>query len=682
MYLFHDPFILHRWGQKKGFHSRMVNIVHKASARGATKEDPLRSIWKAFIKDRPASPDHVRKEILQSWERCKTWGINPNLTRAPIIDAGETFSKYKKRYENILALSRPIMENLYRLVIGGGFIVCLSDDQGVLLDILGDEKALKSAQVAAFVPGASWAEKTVGTNAVGTPLYMDQPIQISRSEHYSLFFHQWAGSGAPIHDPSGAIAGVLCITGPYEKVHAHTLGMVVTAVSTIENQLKVEENMNALVVADNYKNTIIESISEGLIAFDSEGTVTHINEIVASAFGFRKADVLNREFDSVIPRNNILLHNIIRDKERITDYEMNITTEQGMISGLITTRPIISRGCMEGTLLLFRDIARARRLVQRLSGKETQLTFSDLIGNDPKFMETVKLARKASEGSSTVLLLGESGTGKDIFAQSIHNAGSRKKGPFVGLNCAALPRELIASELFGYTEGAYTGAKREGKPGKFEIASGGTVFLDEIGEMPLELQTALLRVLETRTITRVGGQEVIPVDVRIIAATNRNLASDVSVGRFRKDLFYRMNVFLIRIAPLRDHKSDIPILAEHFLGVISAKLNKSQIKRISPDVLALLNRYNWPGNIRELQNVIERAINLCKGTVLLPEHLSQELFGMETPEEFKTKSHYEVDLIQSLLKQYNNNISRVAGAMGIARNTLYRKLAKYNLMAS
>lgn len=642
-------------------------------------ENDLKSIWKDFIKDLPIPSSDIRSEVLQSWRRCKKWRINPNLTGAPVVYAGETFSKHKSQYEKIIAISRPIMENLFNLVIGGGFIVCLSDDQGVLLDVLGDQEALKSAQVASFVPGASWAEQMVGTNAVGTPLYIDQSIQISREEHYCLTLQQWAGSGAPIHDPSGGITGALCITGPYEKVHTHTLGMIVTAIGAIENQLKVEENMNALVVADNYKNTIIESISQGLMAFNSEGIVTHVNEIATSAFGLCKTAILNRPFDSVIPKENSVLHRIIAYKERVTDYETSIMTEQGTISVLITTRPIISRGNIEGTLLLFRDIARARMLVQRLSGKETQFTFSDLIGKDLKFMKTIELARKASEGNSNVLLLGESGTGKDIFAQSIHNAGSRKNGPFVGLNCAALPRELIASELFGYAEGAYTGAKREGKPGKFEIAAGGTIFLDEIGEMPLELQTTLLRVLETRTIIRVGGQEVIPVDVRIITATNRDLISDVFIGRFRKDLFYRLNVFLIRIAPLRDHKADIPILAEHFLGVISVKLNKNKIKHISPEVFDLFNRYSWPGNIRELQNVIERAINRCKGKVLLPNHLSQELLGIEEPEAFKTKNHYESYLIQSLLKQYNNNISRVAVAMGIARNTLYRKLAKYNL---
>jgi transcriptional regulator with PAS, ATPase and Fis domain len=306
------------------------------------------------------------------------------------------------------------------------------------------------------------------------------------------------------------------------------------------------------------------------------------------------------------------------------------------------------------------------------------MTFSDLIGSDAGFMETVELARKASEGNSNILLLGESGSGKDIFAQSIHNASNRKNGPFVALNCAAIPRELIASELFGYVEGAFTGARRGGKPGKFELAGGGTIFLDEIGEMPLELQTTLLRVLESKTITPVGGTAVIPVDVRVVAATNRKLASAVLLGHFRQDLFYRLNVFSIPMAPLRNRKSDIPLLADHFLNTISAKLNKN-IKRISPEVIAIFSKYSWPGNIRELQNVMERAINICDGAVIFPEHLSRELFGIDKSEGLKSRAQYETDLIRRLLAQHNNNLSRVAGAMGIARTTLYRKMGKYNL---
>ncbi|MGO9138592.1 MAG: sigma-54-dependent Fis family transcriptional regulator [Syntrophales bacterium] len=621
----------------------------------------------------------MRREIYESWRRSKKWKVNPNLTVAPIILEDQKLSRRMKKYGNLLSISRPIMEDIYSLVIGGGFIVSLSDPEGILLEIVGDKVAQEKAQVVNFVPGASWAESMVGTNGMGTPLYLDKPTQVSRAEHYCLYFQKWAGSGAPIHDPSGKISGVLGICGPFENVHSHTLGIVVTAVNAIESQLKVENTMSSLSLADHYKNTIIESISEGLIALDSEGIITHINEVIASLFDIRKEELLNRNLLSIISKKNSAFHNIINKKEIVTDLEMNIVTDHGKIAGLITTRPIIIRGATMGTLLLFKDIARARRLVQHLAGKETKFNFSDLIGKDHKFLETVELARTASGSNSNVLLLGESGSGKDIFAQSIHNASSRKNGPFVALNCAAMPRELIASELFGYVEGAYTGARRGGKPGKFELASGGTIFLDEIGEMPLELQTTLLRVLESRTITRVGGSEVIPVDVRIIAATNRDLSSAVLMGHFRQDLFYRLNVFSIHMVPLRDRKNDLNLLVDHFLKTISAKLNKSTIKNVSPEVMALFTRYNWPGNIRELQNIMERAINICSGEVLLPEYLSRELSGFEEPEVLKAKDHYERDLICSFLSQYHNNISRVAKSMGIARTTLYRKLRKYKL---
>lgn len=639
----------------------------------------LRSIWKSFLKGERIPSSLIRPEIHESWMRCRKKNIDPNLTGAPLKLVGEALTKRKKECENLLSVSRPITENLFRLVIGGGFIVSLSDGKGILLEIVGERVAEESARVANFIPGASWAENMVGTNGVGTTLFLNKPIQVSRSEHYCLFFHKWSCSGAPIHDPSGKIIGTLTVAGPSEKVHPHTLGIAVMAVKAIESQLRVQKTMNHLSLADHYKDTIIESISEGLMAFDSRGTVTHINQVVASAFGFRKEEVLHKDLLSIIPPKNNDLNDILRKKTKVTDYEINIVTKSGKITGFITTRPIILRGSTAGTLLLFKDIARARRLAQHLGGKETNLTFADLIGKDPKFLETVELARTAAKGISNVLLLGESGSGKDIFAQSIHNDSSRKKGPFVALNCAAIPRELIASELFGYVEGAYTGARRGGKPGKFELANAGTIFLDEIGEMPLELQTTLLRVLESRTITRVGGNDVIPIDVRIIAATNRNLASAVLQRHFRQDLFYRLNVFSIQMVPLRERKNDIPILVDYFLKTISAKLNKNSVQKVSPEAMALLNRYNWPGNVRELQNVMERAINICDGGIILSESLPSELLGVVEPETPKTRDHYELELIRSLLHQYSNNISRVAEAMGIARTTLYRKLKKYHL---
>jgi sigma-54 dependent transcriptional regulator, acetoin dehydrogenase operon transcriptional activator AcoR len=641
-------------------------------------ENELKAIWNDFISGEPFPASGIRREIGESWVRCKKSNVDPNLTSATIILHGEALAKQKDEYRNLISISRPIMEDLYHLVIGGGFIVSLSDPGGILLEIVGDKIALEDSRVVGFIPGTSWAEDMVGTNSVGTPLFLDKPIQLSRSEHYCRIFQKWAGSGAPIHGPSGKTIGTLNICGPAGKVHAHTLGIVVTAVSAIESRLKVDQTMNSLLSADNYKNTIIESISEGLIAINSDRMVTHINEVLASTFGLRKEEVLNRNLLSFFSRKDSAYH-IVNAMEQVTDYEMTFQTEHGKITGLITTRPIVSRGNTVGMLLLFKDIARARRLIQRLSGKETKLSFYDLLGKDAKFLEMVELAKAASKSNSNILLLGESGSGKDIFAQSIHNASSRKKGAFVALNCAAIPRELIASELFGYVEGAYTGARRGGKPGKFELAGGGTIFLDEIGEMPLELQTTFLRVLESRTITRVGGSDVIPVDVRIIAATNRDLAAAVLLGHFRQDLFYRLNVFSIHMVPLRERKIDIPILVDHFLKSIGTKLNRSDINQVSPDVIDVFNRYNWPGNIRELQNVMERAINICNGTVLLPEHLTRELLGVSEPEDMKTMDNYESDLIRSLLAQHKNNVSRVAKAMGVARTTLYRKFLKYNL---
>ena len=645
-------------------------------------ETQLKSIWRAFVNGESVPAAGVRNEILESWKRCRDRNISPTLNSASIILNADALDKHRKEYENLLAISRPIMENLYSLVNGAGFIVALSDENGILLEIVGDEATRKEGQTVYFMAGTSWAEDMVGTNGIGTALYLDKPIQVFRNEHYSRTFHQWTCSSAPIHDPSGKILGVLDISGPFEKVHSHTLGIVIMAVSAIESQLKVERTMNHLLLADRYKNTVIESISEGLIAFDSAGNVTHVNEVISSLLGLKREEVLGKNLLSFIPQKNIVLHHALGRKDRITDYEVDIVTDHGKITGLITTRPIVIHGKTVGTLLLFKDIARARRLVQHLSGKETKLNLSDMIGTDLGFLETVELARKASEGNSNVLLLGESGSGKDIFAQSIHNASKRKRGPFVALNCAAIPRELISSELFGYVEGAYTGAKRGGKPGKFELANGGTVFLDEIGEMPLELQTTLLRVLESRTITRVGGTETIPVDVRIISATNQDLSSAIRLGHFRQDLFYRLNVFSISMVPLRNRKSDIPLLVNHFLKAISVKLNKN-VKGVSPEVIALLCKYSWPGNIRELQNVIERAINICDGAEkILPEHLSRELFGQKKPEVSKSKEQYETDLIHTLMAQYNRNLSRVAGAMGIARTTLYRKIRKYNLSIS
>ncbi len=642
-------------------------------------QNQLKDLWKKYMNNESYDCRSMRKLILASWERCKENEVNHLPHKIPLLYDEEQLVKHKSKLHELLDISLPIMENLYKFVADAGFLVVLCDAQGCILELIGSEEIKEAGKPGNFIPGAVWSEAASGTNSIGTSLYLGRPIQVRGREHYCLMFHHWCCSAAPIHDAEGKIIGALDISGPLDKVHTHTLGMIVTAVSAIETQLKLRNALYLIESANNYKNAVMESISEGLMAIDNNCRVTHINRIMASYLDINQDD-MGKQFYEIISENNKELYDIIVNNTFVTDYEINIDTREGKHTYLVTSRPINGEENCEGTVLLFSEITRVRRLVQRMSGSEGTLTFSDLIGKDETFLETVDLALKSAGSNSNVLLLGESGTGKDLFAQAIHNASIRKNGPFVAINCGAIPRELIASELFGYTDGAFTGAKRGGKLGKFEIAHNGTIFLDEIGEMPLELQTTLLRVLEARTITRLGGHDNIPIDARIIAATNKDLNTEVNQGKFRQDLYYRLNVFTIKVVPLRERKDDIPLLVEHFIESLCLKLKKQPIKKVDKKVWEVFNNYHWPGNVRELQNVLERVVNVCNEPVLRFEHLPKEIILMSKSRclDLPVRS-YERELICNLLELHNRNISRVAAEMGIARTTLYHKIAKYNI---
>ncbi|MGQ9531894.1 MAG: sigma-54 interaction domain-containing protein [Desulfotomaculales bacterium] len=367
--------------------------------------------------------------------------------------------------------------------------------------------------------------------------------------------------------------------------------------------------------------------------------------------------------------------------EGVSDWEVGIRTPGGGNRCLITCRPVRKAGGEAfGVVVILKETGRVKRVVQRMAGARAYYTFEQIVGRNARFRQTVELARMAAESPSNILLVGESGTGKELFAQAIHNASVRRSGPFVALNCAAVPRELIASELFGYAEGAFTGARKGGNPGKFELADGGTIFLDEIGEMPPELQAVLLRVLEERSVVRVGGNEVIPVDVRVIAATNTDLRAAVERGTFRKDLFYRLNVITIEMIPLRERKDDLPLLCRAFLSRANARLGKN-LQGFDPAVERLFAEYAWPGNVRELSNVIEYAANLSRGPTITVEDLPVQFRrgDGEGPREAGLAGSlvdFERSLISATLARHAGNKTRAARDLGIARSTLYRKLKK------
>lgn len=328
-----------------------------------------------------------------------------------------------------------------------------------------------------------------------------------------------------------------------------------------------------------------------------------------------------------------------------------------------------------------------RKSLERLSNSQAIYTFDKMVGMDKNFINTVEYAKKISDNRSTVLITGESGTGKEIFAQAIHNYSSRRDMHFIAVNCGAMPSNLIESELFGYEEGAFTGAKKGGNIGKFEAADGGSIFLDEIGEMPLEMQVRLLRVIEEGVISRIGSSKQIPINFRIIAATNKDLEEEVKKGKFRKDLFYRLNVFPIYLPSLRERKDDIPILIDYYMNKICKKQNKSK-RKIDKSLMQKFVDYEWPGNIRELQNTIERMINTEDiPKEILKQHKLDIIANASNSEDFIKSEDMKLETVEKnhiikVLKSFCGNVSLAADAMGIGRNTLYRKIKKYNIDCS
>jgi transcriptional regulator with PAS, ATPase and Fis domain len=400
----------------------------------------------------------------------------------------------------------------------------------------------------------------------------------------------------------------------------------------------------------------------GLI-YNNSGDISKINSLAQRILGAKTGDRLNAVFN--IPSNQSPFW-----KHKQSVAVICRLREQRMIA---TTVPLTVGEYIVGGIAFFKKEHSTKKPVPYIANSiSTRYVFSSIIAKSKIMENTIKLAKKASHINNTVLITGETGTGKEVFAQSIHNNSVRRENPFISVNCGALPKELITTELFGYEKGAFTGAQRSGKIGKFEAAEGGTIFLDEIGDMPLDVQAYFLRVLEEKSISRLGSNKVMPVDVRVICATNKDLQQELELGRFRRDLFYRINSIEINLPPLRDRKRDIPILAEHFLKEHHEDLT------ISHGAMEKLSGYTWPGNIRELKNVMERAIFLCDGdeitenAIILPE-LSSGTESGKRPQDLTP------EYIDKILSDCHGNISKAAQRMQISRLTLYRKIKKYNL---
>ncbi|MBZ4662572.1 MAG: hypothetical protein JG776_254 [Caloramator sp.] len=626
--------------------------------------------------------------IKKSHERSNKYGIETDRIYPKKILTKEEIPLLMKKNKDLIRIASPFIKILYDFLEGSGFFIVLTDNEGCILSTIGDKDILAAAKELNMVVGAYMDENSIGTNAMGTAIKEDMPIQISAKEHFITAYHRWTCSAAPIHNTKGEIIGTLNLTGNSHLVHPHTLGLVVAAVRSIENQIKSEEANNRLMETYQYLNTIIESINFGIIALSKNGLIKNINESACSMFNCIKEDLMERPIEEILPKWQEINKRILSG-EKIIDEEIYFRIKGKSQKYIISLHSIQDeKGCIIGSVLSFKNIQNVYNLINKYTGMKARYTFDDIIYRSNNMNKIIEYSKSISDSPSTILITGESGTGKEILAQAIHNNSSRRDFGFVAINCGAIPENLIESELFGYDEGAFTGAKRGGNPGKFELANGGTLFLDEIGEMPLDMQVKLLRVLQEGCITRIGGNKYIDVDVRIIAATNKNLLQEVKEGRFREDLYYRISVIPIVLPPLRERKEDIPLLIEHFLKTKSIKLRKP-IPKLSPILYDKMLSYNWLGNIRELENFIESAVNFG-GNI---EFLMNKFESLNTQNQNTQISKHNTisdDLIGPLdeiekraiiscLKKYDNNISKCAKILNISRNTLYLKMKKYNI---
>lgn len=638
--------------------------------------------WFDYISGRNMDPP-IRADVLAAWERCRAAQVPPGLHTTRIV-TGPALEALLARNAEFIAVSEPLLKRFYQFVKGSGFAITLNDPDGVMLYVIGDEDAILQSNGNVAV-GADWGEANVGNNSVGTPLVTDAPCQFWGYEHYSRLPQRWAGSGCCVHGPDGAIIGSLAISGPVDKSHHHTLGMVVMTANAIEMQLKLGEVLDYSNRVNRHQEAIINSISEGLFILDARGEISLVNDFWTKFLRTDREALLGRRIGELFSDDNLL--NAIRNGEEVTDYLTDLAWGGGHHSCTVTCRKINRQAGSPEMLLLVGEAIRAKKLAQRINVNDVLLTFRDIIGEDLPFRATIGMAKAAAETSANVLILGESGTGKEVFAQAIHSGSLRRNAPFVAVNCGAIPKELIASTLFGYEEGAFTGAKKGGSPGKFELADKGTLFLDEIGELSLDVQAVLLRVLDQKMFTRVGGKKTISVDVRIIAATNRDLLQESLSMHFRQDLYYRLNVLSIHLPALRDRRGDIELLSEHFLRRMCQRYQRD-ITGITEDARELLRTYSWPGNIRELQNTIERAVVLSTKPeldrqaiqALLP-RLDQPAAPPAAPGQWSGPAQADSDereRLRAVLESCHWNISKAAVRLGMARSTLYRKMYLYH----
>lgn len=644
-------------------------------------EDPIKPAWENVVL-RGLPPGHpVRPEILRSWVKCREMGLDPLSESPPSILFGEGLNKLFRKNREILLVSKPVLDMIEISVKDTGFIITLSDNEGFVLVARGDRDILDMAERNYYMPGCLRTIENAGTNAIGVCLLEGKPIQITGAEHYRVRHHPWTCSSATIHDSQGNIIGVITLSGRSIGQHKHTLALVSAAAKIVESQISERGLINEKVRLNSMLILVFNAISDGVIAIDNRLVITHVNSTAAQMLDLGVESVIGMRFDKVIQSEESLISGL-KTKEYFTGREVSFMCPSGEKNYICKIDPIKDTFADNfGSIITMSEKRQMIRITKKIGGNYAKYQFEDIKGKDERLTKQIEIAKMAAGTDSKILIIGESGTGKELFAHAIHNFSNRRDEPFIAISCATIPRDLIESELFGYRGGAFTGARRDGQVGKFELANRGTLFFDDINGLPLDLQTKLLRVLQENEIIRLGDTRPILLDIRVIAASNTNLIDEVENSNFREDLYYRLNVVEIFIPPLRERIQDLELLIDHTLKRLCQKKGISTVK-ISDEVFEILKKYDWPGNIRELENCIERAVLISQGKPIQKVHLPHTIYRKQTHLFKATMSLNDgyKKIIEMTLNRCGGNLSKAAKELRISRTTLYRKIKEFGLV--
>ena len=625
-------------------------------------------------------PAHLEL-IEQSHQRCTALGLSrierPDFT--PMMRSDLAVAR--ERNQRLFTHAAPVMEMLFEQIVNTESMIMLTDAQGTILHSVGDDDFLDRAGKVALSPGVNWAEHSKGTNGMGTALFTESPTLVHADEHFMYANSFLTCSSAPIFDPRGNMLGVLDVTGDQRSYHQHTMGLVRMSARMIENHWLSDDFSNRLRLHFHSRPEFIGTLLEGIVVVGADGKLMGANRSALDQLGMSGAALRAHTLTSLFGTTPAAVHDHFRHPLPVP---MKLHAPKGMpfyASARFEWPPRGMSVASNTATNMTPDI------VQAAPGTNEGLRFLET--GDPQVAAVVQKVRRIVNRDIPLLILGDTGTGKELLARAVHHESERARQPFVAVNCASIPESLIEAELFGCEEGAFTGARRRGAPGRIVQASGGTLFLDEIGDMPLAMQARLLRVLQERCVSPLGGQKQVAVDIALICATHRNLREKVEQGSFREDLYYRINGLAVRLPPMRE-RNDLEVVVSRILE----RECPQGAPGVSAPLMALLRAYPWPGNLRQLANVMHTAAVMAAGEPLITEdHLSDDLLdearralhesampavAQESRNDAAapvcTLEQLETASIRAAVNAADGNISEAAKRLGISRNKVYRKL--------